>query len=177
MSLLYSFFLSLLLVAQYMMMGTWLPETCWATNRREIKATKVTSSWFFLSTPELFFSLHPVSQPANITTAYSEENYRDLEPNHIRHSPYVKETLNFTCTCAVLMSKLGKHYPISLLLPVDVNTKVIRKVRTVCAYLSRILETVTLHMCSDFLYQLRSHRRHFVKFVLCLCLFLCVKHV
>jgi len=32
-------------------------------------------------------------------------------------------------------------------------------------------------MCSDFLYQLRSHRRHFVKFVLCLCLFLCVKHV
>jgi hypothetical protein len=32
------------------MMGTWLPETCWATSRREIKNTKVTSSWFFLST-------------------------------------------------------------------------------------------------------------------------------
>ena len=48
---------------------------------------------------------------------------------------------------------------------------------TVCAYLSRFLETVTLRMCSDFLYQFRSHRRHFVKFVLCLCLFLCVKHV
>jgi len=31
-------------------------------------------------------------------------------------------------------------------------------------------------MCSDFLYQLRSHRLHFVKFVLCLCLFLCVQH-
>ena len=29
-------------------------------------------------------------------------------------------------------------------------------------------------MRSDFLYQLRSHRRHFVKLVLCLCLFLCV---
>ena len=56
-------------------------------------------------------------------------------------------------------------------------TKVIQKVSTVCAYLSRILETVPLHMCSDFLYQLRSHRRHFVKFVLCLCLFLCVRHV
>jgi len=54
---------------------------------------------------------------------------------------------------------------------------VIRKVRTVCAYLSRIFETVTLRMFSDFLYQLRSHRRHFVKFVLCLCLFPCVKHV
>jgi hypothetical protein len=27
-----------------------LPETCWATIRREIKNTKVTSSWFFLST-------------------------------------------------------------------------------------------------------------------------------
>ena len=32
------------------MMGTWLPETCWATIRREIKNTKVTSSWFFIST-------------------------------------------------------------------------------------------------------------------------------
>jgi len=35
---------------QLLMMGTWLPETCWATIRREIKNTKVTSSWFFLST-------------------------------------------------------------------------------------------------------------------------------
>jgi len=35
---------------QLLMMGTWLPETCWATSRREIKNTKVTSSWFFLST-------------------------------------------------------------------------------------------------------------------------------
>jgi len=60
-----------------------------------------------------------------------------------------------------------------------IYTRVIQKVSTVCAYLSRILETVPLHMCSDFLYQLRSHRRHFVKFMLCLCLCLClcVKHV
>ena len=36
---------------QLLMMGTWLLETCWATSRREIKDnTKVTSSWFFLST-------------------------------------------------------------------------------------------------------------------------------
>jgi len=35
---------------QLLMMGTWLPETCWTTIRREIKNTKVTSSWFFLST-------------------------------------------------------------------------------------------------------------------------------
>ena len=34
---------------QLLMMGTWLPKTCWATIRREIKNTKVTSSWFFLS--------------------------------------------------------------------------------------------------------------------------------
>jgi hypothetical protein len=39
---------------QLLMMGTWLPETCWATSRREIKNTKVTSSWFFLSTLNLF---------------------------------------------------------------------------------------------------------------------------
>ena len=31
---------------QLLMMGTWLSETCWVTNRREIKNTKVTSSWF-----------------------------------------------------------------------------------------------------------------------------------
>jgi len=35
---------------QLLMMGTWLPETCWEKSRREIKNTKVTSSWFFLST-------------------------------------------------------------------------------------------------------------------------------
>ena len=36
---------------QFLKMGTWLPETCWATCKREIKDnTKVTSSWFFLST-------------------------------------------------------------------------------------------------------------------------------
>ena len=35
---------------QLLMMGTWLPETCWATIRREIKNTKVTYIWFFLST-------------------------------------------------------------------------------------------------------------------------------
>ena len=57
------------------------------------------------------------------------------------------------------------------------HTKAIQKVSTVCTYLSHILETVPLHMCSDFLYQLRSHRHHFMKFILCLCLFLCVKHV
>ena len=35
---------------QLLMMGTWLPETCWATIRRKIKIQKVASSWFFLST-------------------------------------------------------------------------------------------------------------------------------
>ena len=38
---------------QLLMMGTWLPETCWATIRREIKNTKVASIWFFLSTREI----------------------------------------------------------------------------------------------------------------------------
>jgi len=33
-----------------LMMGTWLHKTCWATSRREIKNTQLTSSWFFLST-------------------------------------------------------------------------------------------------------------------------------
>jgi len=35
---------------QLLIMGTWLPETCWATIRREIKNTKSDISWFFLST-------------------------------------------------------------------------------------------------------------------------------
>jgi hypothetical protein len=38
---------------QLPMMGTWLPETCWTTSTREIKDTKVTSSWFFLSTKKI----------------------------------------------------------------------------------------------------------------------------
>ena len=38
---------------QLLMMGTWLPETCWATSRREIKNTKVTSTWFYLTHTEL----------------------------------------------------------------------------------------------------------------------------
>jgi hypothetical protein len=54
---------------------------------------------------------------------------------------------------------------------------VIREVSTACAYLLRILKTVTLRMYSNFLNQLRSHRRHFMKIVLCLCLFLCINHV
>jgi len=36
---------------QLLKMGTWLPETCWATCKREIKDnTKVTSSWFLIHT-------------------------------------------------------------------------------------------------------------------------------
>ena len=31
---------------QFLMMGTWLPETCWATIRREQRIQKVASSWF-----------------------------------------------------------------------------------------------------------------------------------
>ena len=43
---------------QLLMMGTWLTETCWATIRREIKNTKETSSWFFLSTQNKFCLPH-----------------------------------------------------------------------------------------------------------------------
>ena len=36
---------------QLLKMGTWLPETCWATCKGEIKYnTKVTSSWFLIHT-------------------------------------------------------------------------------------------------------------------------------
>ena len=36
---------------QLLKMGTWLPEICWATCKREIKNnTKVTSSWFLIHT-------------------------------------------------------------------------------------------------------------------------------
>ena len=49
---------------QLLMMGTWLPETCWATNRRKTKNTKVTSSWFFLSTlRHMYVHIHIVLVP------------------------------------------------------------------------------------------------------------------
>jgi hypothetical protein len=35
---------------QLLMMGTWLPKTCWTAIKREIKNTKSDISWFFLST-------------------------------------------------------------------------------------------------------------------------------
>jgi len=38
---------------QLLKMGTWLPETCWATCKGEIKEnTKLTSSWFLIHTEE-----------------------------------------------------------------------------------------------------------------------------
>jgi len=48
---------------QLLKMGTWLPETCWATCKGEIKDnTKVTSSWFlihiFLTVCPKFHMLH-----------------------------------------------------------------------------------------------------------------------
>jgi len=84
----------------------------------------------------------------------------DWLPNYIKVTRPILEIL-----------KMAGYFPDSPCI------KVIQKVSTVCAYLSRILETLPLHMCSDFLYHLRNHRRHFVTFVLCLYLFLCVKHV
>ena len=43
---------------QLLMMGTWLPETCWATIRREIKIEKMTSSWFSLSALIYVYKCH-----------------------------------------------------------------------------------------------------------------------
>ena len=76
-------------------------------------------------------------------------------------------------SCEIYNSTLRKILR-SLLIPLSLQryTEVIPKVRTFCAYLSRIFEAVTLRMCGDFLYQLKKRRRRFVKFVLCLCLFL-----
>jgi len=48
----------------------------------------------------------------------------------------VKKTLNFTCTCAVVMSKLGKLYFISFLLPVYGNTMISKKPHLTCSLLT-----------------------------------------
>ena len=62
------------------MMDTWLPETCWATIRREIKNTKVTSSWFFLSTLKYFLFQIPESSlflmVIQYLLTYSSSSYR-----------------------------------------------------------------------------------------------------
>ena len=58
---------------QLLMMGTWLPEKCWATNRRETKNTKVTSSWFFLSTPIVPYL--PICQSQNMKAAFAINAY------------------------------------------------------------------------------------------------------
>jgi len=68
---LFVFFISLSQVAQHvsdiLKMGTWLPETCWATCKREMKDnTKVTSGWFLIHTVNcvLRFYLQTLSQVA-----------------------------------------------------------------------------------------------------------------
>ena len=55
---------------QLLMMGTWLPKTCWATIRREIKIQKVTSSWFFLST--LNYDARSTTQQTHTSFARSD---------------------------------------------------------------------------------------------------------
>ena len=51
---------------QLLKMGTWLPETCWATCKGEINdKTKVTSSWFLIHT-ELRFTVNHTSDLTNI---------------------------------------------------------------------------------------------------------------
>ena len=65
---------------QLLMMGAWLPKSCWATIRREIKNTKVTSSWFFLST---------LNYDARSTTHQIYENLTTNLP-FIMHSPLSK---------------------------------------------------------------------------------------
>ena len=46
---------------QLLKLGTWLPETCWATCKGEIKDnTKVTSSWFLIHT-ELWCTVNHTS--------------------------------------------------------------------------------------------------------------------
>ena len=69
---------------QLLMMSTWLPETCWATSRREIKNTKVTSSWFF---------------------------YRHWITMHGR--PHIRFTKLYTCTYNSSVSGLQRTYAIS----------------------------------------------------------------
>jgi len=56
-------------------MGTWLPETCWATIRREIKNTKVTSSWFFLSTLN-YDARSTTHQVSNQSTVEMRKKYK-----------------------------------------------------------------------------------------------------
>ena len=54
------------------MMGTRLPETCWATIRREINNTKVASSWFFLST--LNYDARSTTHPNNVLLFFRRGN-------------------------------------------------------------------------------------------------------
>jgi hypothetical protein len=66
---------------QFLMMGTWLPETCWATIRREIKDTKSDISWFFLST--LYFWLSIMMFTVVPNSARMLQTYRNFPPNWI----------------------------------------------------------------------------------------------
>jgi len=56
---------------QLLKMGTWLPETCWATCKGEIKDnTKVTSSWFLIHT-ELWCMVNHTLDLMDLSLEYS----------------------------------------------------------------------------------------------------------
>ena len=57
---------------QLMMMGTWLPETCWATIRREIKNTKSYIQLVFLIHTELRCTVNHTSDL--LLSIYTEAN-------------------------------------------------------------------------------------------------------
>ena len=63
-------------------MGTWLPETCWATSRREIKNTKVTSSWFFLSTLGIWCPGHFAPNDSRVAQYHRVGNFLILVKCH-----------------------------------------------------------------------------------------------
>jgi hypothetical protein len=68
---------------QLLMMGTWLPETCWTTIRREIKNTKSDICWFLLSTLKLCFFIW--STPHGVTL------------NHLSKLPATHDSLFCEC--------------------------------------------------------------------------------
>ena len=60
---------------QLLMMGTWLPETCWATVRREIKNTKSDIQLVFLTHTKSPISLHTARFWCNSKPSWCTEGH------------------------------------------------------------------------------------------------------
>ena len=109
---------------QLLKMGTWLPETCWATCKGEIKdSTKVTSSWFLIHTKKNYLALFAFKPDMQITQHVNHSVSANYTVWWLILTVTLVETLCFTtwwhCTTYVMFHHMMTLHNICYVSPHD----------------------------------------------------------